>query len=123
MKKILVMLFAVALVSGVSAQGHFYRGGGYYRSGVSVGVGLGYYAPLYPYYGYPYYAYPPYGYEARPSKLSLKIEDIKSDYNDKIYSVKQDPSLSGKERRQKVRELKHERDQAIDDLKRNYYKQ
>jgi hypothetical protein len=125
MKRLLIMALSVMLVAGASAQRHggggFIGGGGYRGGGsrviVTGGLGLG----LYPYYGGfydPFYAYPPgyYGYSGRPSRLSMKIEDIK------IYSVRQDNTLTGKERRQKVRELKHDRDQAIEDLKSNYYK-
>jgi hypothetical protein len=127
MKKLLIVLLAVALASGASAQrGHGYsHGGGYTRSHVIVGVGA--YAPFYPYYGlgfgYPFYPYgPTYGYGHRPSKLDLQIEDIKNDYADKIWSVKEDKSLPRKQRREKVHELKRERDQEIIDTKRNYYK-
>ncbi len=132
MKKLLIVLLSLGLVTGVSAQrGHIgggFHGGGYHyiRPHVTVVYG-GAFSPFYPYYGFGYYPfgypYPPaYGY-SRPSKLTLQIEDIKNDYHDKIWSVKQDKSLTHKQRREKVRELKHERDQAIDDAKRNYYKQ
>jgi hypothetical protein len=80
-----------------------------------------YYSPLY--YGtYPYYGYPPYWYH-RPTKLDLQIEDIKNDYEEKIWSARHDKTLSGKERRKEVRELKHERDHEIIEAERNYYKQ
>lgn len=128
MKKLLIVLFlAVGLISGASAQrGHVYSHGGVYvRPRVIVGVGA--YAPFYPYgygfgFGYPFYPYSAYGYGYRPSKLDLQIEDIKNDYADKIWSVKEDQSLTRKERRQKVHELKKERDQEIIDTKKNYYK-
>ena len=125
MKRLLVILLSLAFVTGASAQGH---GGttGYHYVRPHVTVVYGAYAPFYPYYGfgyspfgYPYYA--PYGY-SRPSKLTLQIEDIKNDYRDKIWSAKHDKSLSKEQRKEKVRELKHERDQVIEDKKRNYYK-
>ena len=102
----------------VSAQRHFHSrvvvvGGGYgpyYPYG--YGIGLGYPYPYYPYYGYP----------SRPTKLDLKIEDIKNDYQEKIWAARHDNSLSHKERRQEVRQLKHDRDQEIIDARRNYYK-
>jgi hypothetical protein len=123
MKKLLIVMISLALAGSVSAQ-HFSHGGGtFYRPHVIVTGGF------YPYYGFgfgsPFYPYYPYGYYNgynRPSKMTMKIEDIKSDYKDKIWSAKHDTSLTHKERRQKVRELKHQRDNAIDDLKRNYYK-
>ncbi|MFT3934656.1 MAG: hypothetical protein QM726_13615 [Chitinophagaceae bacterium] len=127
MKRLLVIVVAVFLTMGASAQrfGHGFGGGRVYAAPrVSVGIG---YSPFFysPYGYYPYgYGYPggAYARSYRPSKLQMKIEDIKADYKDKIYSAKHDTSLTGKERRQTVRQLKHERDQAIDDLKRNYYK-
>jgi hypothetical protein len=134
MKKLLIMVMAIGLVSGVSAQRHGggggFHGGGYiarpvivpsygYGYGYGLGLGLGYGI------GYPFYGFPPYGYNygnARPSKLTQKIEDIKSDYQDRIYSARNDANLNGKARRQEVRQLKHERDDAINNLKSNYYK-
>lgn len=124
MKKILAITLLVQLALGASAQ-HFRGGFQYARPRVSVGIGLGYYSPFYPNFGYsPFGYYPSYrnGYPARPSKLTMKIQDIKNDYEDRIYSVKLDTSLSHHERRVKVRELKRQRDQEIDNLKRNYYK-
>ncbi|MFL5787470.1 MAG: hypothetical protein ACJ748_05415 [Flavisolibacter sp.] len=124
MKKLLIILFALGLTVGASAQryghrGHYYRGGGVFvRPRVYVGIGA--FAPYYGY-GYPYYSYPPM-YSARPSRLEMQIEDIKADYKDRIWSVKHDRSLSHAERRSKVRELKHEREQAIYDARHNYYK-
>lgn len=133
----MIMLLSLALVTGASAQirggGHASIGGGYrgggYRGGhttVVVGGGLGYgYSPFYSpfgfYYGYPFYAYG--GEGARPSKLDMEIADIKNDYADKIESVRMDDSISGRERRHKVREFKRERDQAVLDARRNYYKE
>jgi hypothetical protein len=127
MKKLFIIALSLGLATGVSAQRYFHGGGGYHYAGPRVSIGIGGYAPFYPYYGFsPFYAYPrPYGYGAggyRPSKLALKIEDIKNDYADKIWSAKHDTSLSRKERRKMVHQLKHERDQAITDAKRNYYK-
>jgi hypothetical protein len=129
MKKVLIMILSFGLVAGVSAQRHGIVGGGFRGGGYSysprVVIGGGFYSPFYPYYGYynPYYlGYPGYANNGRPSKLTMKVEDIKSDYADRIYSVRQDKSLTGKDRRQQVRELKKERDQAIDDLESNYHK-
>ena len=131
MKKLFLILLSMGLIYGASAQKIIARGTYYARPRVSVAVGA--YAPFYPYYGFGYspfaygygfgYGYPSYGYHQpyRPSKLDLKIEDIKKDYQDKIWSVKKDESLSGKEKRKEVRNLKQERDQAVLDARKNYY--
>src|ERR1700710_2567710 len=120
MKKISIVMLSFMMALSVSAQrGHFH-------STVIVGGG---YSPYYnPYYSYGYYGlgypYPRYyGRGYRPTKLDLKIEDIENDYKQRIWGAKHDESLTHKERRQEVRQLKHDRDQAITDAKRNYYKQ
>ena len=121
MKKLLVIsVLSFAVVFSASAQ-HFARGGFYGGPRVFVGGGWGIYAPLY--YN-PYWAYPPYGYGYyRPtSRLDMQVSNIKYDYSEKIASVRMDKNLTHKQRRQKIRELKHERNNAIDDAKRNYYK-
>jgi hypothetical protein len=122
MKKIFVVLLGLGLTFGAFAQhgniGHAY----YYRPHVVLGLGA--YAPFYPYYGFgysPFYPYPGYAVH-RQSKLDQKITDIRNDYADKITSAKSDTTVPRKERRANVHRLKTERDQAIDDLKRNYYK-
>jgi hypothetical protein len=68
------------------------------------------------------YAYPYYGWHGRESRLARNVQDIRNDYADRIYSVKQDTRISHKERRQKVRELKKEREKAVQDEIMNYYK-
>jgi hypothetical protein len=121
MKKLLIIAVSLGLAIGASAQ-RFHGVGGFY-GGPRVVVGVGY-APFYsPFYNpyYPFGVYP-YGYAHRPSKLDLKIQDIKNDYNDRIWSVKHDKSLTGKERRHQVHLLKQERDRDIQDAKLNYYK-
>jgi len=125
MKKLLIMLFALGVVAGASAQ-RVHISGGYHYNRPRVAVVYGAFAPLYPYYGFGYspFGYPyynPYGYN-RPSKLTLQIEDIKNDYRDKIWSVKHNKSLSKHQRKDIIRELKTQRDQLINDKKRNYYK-
>lgn len=134
MKKLMVIVVALGLALGASAQrfghgGGFSRGGGHvYIAPPRVSVGIGYspfYSPFYAPFGYAPYGYGygnVYGRSYRPSKLEMKIEDIKNDYKDKIYSAKHDDSLTRKERRATVHQLRVERDQAINDLKRNYYK-
>jgi len=120
MKKMIVIMAALVFTLSVSAQK---RGGVYFRPRTHVVISGGYspyfYSPYYnPWYG-PRYGYPMYH---RPSKLDLQIADIKNDYSDRIWSVKHDKSMSGKERRQEVRRLRHERDKAITDAKINYHR-
>ena len=108
----------------ISASAQHVRGGGHYyrpRTRVIVGVGAGYY-PWYPY-GYGYWGYP-YGYPlyARPSRLEMKIADIRADYRDKIWSARHDKSLSRSERKKEIHQLKSERDATIRDAERNYHR-
>ncbi|MFT4154162.1 hypothetical protein [Parafilimonas sp.] len=84
-----------------------------------------YYSPFWnPYFyggfGYNWYGRP--GYYNHSTKMQKQIQDIENDYKDRIESVRSDDSLSGKERRQKIRALKHDRDKEIADFKKNYYK-
>lgn len=131
MKKILIILFSLGVGFGASAQYHGrIAGGGAHYVRPQVIIGGGGYLPLSPYLGYGFGYNPLFGspysqgyrYNNRPSKLDLQVEDIKNDYKDRIWSAKHDDSLSRKERRNKVHELKHERDNAVTDAKRNYYK-
>jgi len=119
-------MVSLGLVIGASAQrfgGH--GGGGYYGGGprVVVGVGVGAYAPFYsPFYN-PYYPWGIYGgYGYRSSQLDMQIRDIKNEYNDRIWSVKNDKSLTRKEKRHQVHLLKQERDRDIENAKLNYFK-
>jgi len=138
MKKLMVIVMCLGLTYGALAQsGHkvgFYHGPVYaYRP--AVGVGVGYYATFYnPYgfygfYGFPYWGFPYGGYYpnafayGHPSKLERKEQEIRSDYADRIYSVRQDNSLTNKQKRQTVRSLKKQRDQDIHDLVANYHTQ
>ena len=137
-KKLLVVLFSLGLAFGASAQrghgggvrpgGGFYHGGGYYpRTYVGVGFGLGY--PWYPFgygfgYGYgPYGPYPPYyyGYGVMPSRLALQIEDIKNDYSAQIKDTRHDKTIPRKERRERIDQLKHDRDAAVIQARKDYY--
>jgi hypothetical protein len=126
MKKFFVIVLSIIIVSTASAQvkggGHYYRGGERYfhpHARVIVGVGAGYYSPYY----YPFYSFPPYCYGYwRPSRLELKIQDIQADYKDRIYSVRHDKSMSKSERKALIHQLKSDRELAIHDAQRNYYK-
>ena len=119
-------MVSIALGLGVSAQ----RKGGYYHVyrptriivSPSIGFGWGY---GYPYFGYPHYGYPygysnPYGYRGTPYKLSLEIQSIKLDYKNQIRDTRHNKSLSHSQRRQKIRTLKNERDQAILTAQQNF---
>ena len=127
MKKLLVVLLSMIVVITASAQR---KGGGghshhqyyhhYHRPGTRIIVGVGGYYPYYPLSPYDsYWGYPPY--YSRPSKLDLQIQDIRSDYKDRIWSVRHDKNLSRTERKKEIHELKSERDQAIRDAERNYH--
>jgi hypothetical protein len=123
MKKISIVLFSVILALSASAQKRVIV-----RPIVPVGPRIVYYSHPYwnPYFyggfGYSWYNRPVYYYHHQ-TKLDKQIQNIEDDYSDRISSVRADDSLSGHQRRVKVRELKRERDQAIDDLRKNYYKQ
>lgn len=124
-KRLLVVLLALGLTVGASAQRHIIvGGGGYYYRPAYVGVGFGYGYPYYPYYGLGFgYPYPPYyyGYGATPPRLEYQIQDIKNDYSAQIKDVKADKALTGKERRQKIRQLKDQRDAAITQARHDFY--
>ncbi|MFI5156224.1 MAG: hypothetical protein ACHQEM_08560 [Chitinophagales bacterium] len=127
MKKLFLILFLAGISLGSFAQHGSTTRVYYYHPRVFVGLGA--YSPFYPYYGIgygigyvPYFGYPPYGYPNRASKMELQVEDIHNDYRDKIKSAKSDKSISKQERKEIVKKLKTERNQAIDDLKKNYYK-
>ena len=127
MKKLIVVMICSGLGFAASAQKvrtvAVYHN--VYAFQPAFGFGVGYYAPFYSpfgYYGLPYGAYYPYGSTySRPSKLQREEEDIRSDYADRIYSVRQDESLTNKQKRQEVRALKKQRDQEIHDLVVSYH--
>jgi len=124
MKKLFIGVFLLTMALGAGAQ-HVIHGGGGVVYGRPRVVGLGAYVPFYsyPYFGfYPYYyPYGP-GYGYRPSRLTLQIEDIRRDYQDKIRSARHDKTLSRDEKKATVQALKEERDKKIEDLRNNYYK-
>ena len=129
MKKLLVILMSLGLAYGASAQSHGIRGGGYvYHPRVVVGVGVGYgfgYGPYYPWgwYGPWGYPYPPYyyGQGAMPTRLALQVEDIKNDYKAQIKATRHDKTIARSERHARIRTLKHDRDQAIIQARKDYY--
>jgi hypothetical protein len=153
MKKLIIVWLSLLAATGVSAQrgyhgfyrGGYYHGGGVYvRPRVSIGIGLGAYAPFYPYYGfgygiapffgYPYFGYPSYGYpyyggsgysrsySYGPSRqLELQIQEIRNDYDHRIWQVKHDKSIRRKERKKQVHQLEHDRESAIIQAKKDFY--
>lgn len=126
MKRLSIILLAITLTAaGASAQkvivggrigySHPYYARPYYGFGLGLGYG-------YPYYGYPYYNRP-YYYYRHPSGLDRQIMNIENDYADRIQSARMDNSLTGRERRQEIRNLREQRREAIDNARRNYYRQ
>ncbi|MEJ7830638.1 MAG: hypothetical protein WKF91_20680 [Segetibacter sp.] len=53
--------------------------------------------------------------------MQLKIDEITNNYSYEISTARADKSVSGTERRQKTRELKHQRKSAIIGARRGYY--
>jgi hypothetical protein len=130
-KRLFIVVFSLGLAFGASAQrfgghggvafGHGgYYGGGYYpRTYVGVGFGFGYpYGP----WGYPY-GYPPYyyGYGTMPTQLELQIKDIKNDFDQQIKDVRHDKALTHSEKRQKIDQLKVDRDNAEVQARHDYF--
>lgn len=148
MKKLIIVWLSLLVATGVSAQRGWYHGGGFYHRGyyaprVSVGIGIGAYAPFYPYYGYgfspfygfgfPYYGYPYYGYgygygpgysrSYRPNKLEVQIREIRQDYAQRIHDARHDKSMKRRDRKKVVHELETARDKAILQAEKDYYNQ
>ncbi len=124
MKRLVLILVVTAVSLGATAQHAIVRHGGYPKSHVVV-VRPAYYPPyFYGYYDPFYYPFYP-GYLNRypgETRLELKIDDIRNDYRDKIWSARHDKSLSRPKRKEIIHHLKHDRDQAINQAKRDYYK-
>lgn len=124
MKKLVMIVMALGLATGLFAQ-KIVRGGGHVVR-VRPVIAVGAYAPFgfgmgyNPFWGYPYYNN--YYTHTRPTKLDLQVADIKNDYQQKISAARSDKSISKSERKQIVRDLKHAREQEIIQAKRDYYK-
>jgi hypothetical protein len=56
-----------------------------------------------------------------PSQLELQVQDIRKDYDQQIKDVKHDKTLTRQERRQKVDQLKKEREDAIVQARHDYF--
>jgi len=124
MKKLLILACSIGLAFGAFAQKRAYRGGHHsVRPRVMIGIGGGFgYSPYYSPYSRFNSPYGPYdNYNRRPSRLDLQIEDIKLDYSDKIKSVRMDDGIKRREKRQRIRDLKYDRDEAVINAKKNYY--
>ena len=148
MKKIIGLLLATGLTLGSFAQSKvirgniesrpsYHNGGGKTTTVVVVPRSGGYYRPYGYGYGYGYgyrgymspYGYMPYGYgflpqaEYRPSGLDLEIDQIRSDFSHEISSVRHDKTISKSDRKQKIRDLKHERESEINSATQKYFKE
>jgi hypothetical protein len=141
MKKLIGLILAAGLTTGAFAQSKVIRGNINPRPGsnktTTVVVVPRAYNPYYnPYYGYRSYGMNPYGYYPRygygfgfapqaeyrqPTKLDLEIEQIRSDYGHDISEARHDKSIGKSERKKRIREIKHERDNAIIAAKQAYY--
>ena len=126
MKKISIVLFSVIMVLSASAQKIVVAPRVHTVPHVVYYPRPYFYNPYFynPYYfGFNYWYGQPAYYYHRPTKLERQIQDIENEYSDRIKSVRADDSLTHHERREKIHDLRHERDQAIDDAKKSYYKQ
>jgi hypothetical protein len=135
MKKLLVILFSAGLALGASAQRTHFAGGGHVgvvyqpRIVVGTGFGLGFGYGFGPYWGYPGfygpwgYPYPPYyyGQGSMPTRLAVQVNDIKSDYQAQIKSTRHDKTIPRKERRERIKQLKIDRDQAVIQARKDYF--
>lgn len=150
MKNLIIILLSSGLAFGVSAQpklgvisqnigAGIKSNGGNIHSGTKSVIVM---APAYrynPYAGIRYRNYyaPRFGFgypaiydpfylpqqqiERQPTELDLAIEEIKEEYDYRIDTVKEDKALSKDVRKQKVRDLKHQRADAIIEAKKLYY--
>lgn len=124
MKRLLMILMISAVSLGATAQHGYVKGSRIRRPHVVVSVVRPAFYPPY-YYGYynPFYNpyLPVYRYPGE-TKLEVKIDNIRNDYREKIWSARHDKSLSSAQKRETIHKLKHDRDQAINQMKLGYYK-
>ncbi len=147
-KKLIILFFAAGLTVVATAQpkiGSAFKGG--FRVGVGAPIVHGpvvrprvtVIAPVNPWFGFGYGVgyYSPYRYspfynpydpfyrnrprQVQPTELDLKIEEIENDYDYQIDVVKHDKTIPKDDRKARERELKHQKEQAIIDAKKNYY--
>jgi len=78
-----------------------------------------------PYYGYGYGYSPYWGWSntvpVQETQADLAVQEVRNDFGYQIANVRHDKSLSKAERKARIRQLRHERDQAIIEAKRKYY--
>ena len=123
MKKLLIILIVTILSLGATAQKRYTGRDGYARSHVVVvGRPYYYYPHSYWYYDPFYYPYYPYGYYPQESRLDIKIDGIRSEYQNKIWSARHDKSISKVKRKELIHQLKYQRDEAINKAKEDHYK-
>ena len=123
-----MITLTIGLALGATAQKVVGHGTVRYRPAPRVivrpSIGFGYgFAPYYGWYNpwYSPFGYDPYYYRNKPSRLDLEIQDIRTDYADRIQSVRLNKDVPRKERRKMINELKTDRDKAIIQAKRDYY--
>ncbi|HET9746424.1 MAG TPA: hypothetical protein VFP97_11975 [Chitinophagaceae bacterium] len=135
MKIIVMVCLAVVITTAASAQKYNRSRYPQPRIRTSIGVGIGspyyspyrspYYSPFYHSYPYrstqprPYYSTPVY---SRPGRLEMEISELRTDYNDRIWSVRHDKSLSKSERKAEIRRLRSERDRAVRNAEYSYHR-
>ncbi|MBS1621753.1 MAG: hypothetical protein JST10_00325 [Bacteroidetes bacterium] len=124
MKRLLIILVSMAVSIGASSQHGKTSYIKYPRPRSHVVIVRPVYYPPY-YYGY----YTPLYYPFRPvyrypgeTRLEIKIDSIRNDYRDKIWSARHDKSLSRSQRKETIHQLKHDRDLAINQAEAGYYK-
>jgi hypothetical protein len=59
---------------------------------------------------------------SRPTQLQIKKDDIRADYQDKIYSARHDSSLGSGQKKEANHDLKKQRKQDIKDLVASYHR-
>ena len=141
MKQILMVLLAFSLAVSVDAQTKIRGGSVPSKTRVIIaapmyqpfGYGFGYgprFSPFYnrfydPFYD-PFYrgSFDAFNrtrvIEREPTELQLKTEEIENEYSFRISKVRDDKSISGKERRQKIRELRYEQEAALINARRSF---
>ena len=100
----------------------------YPSMGMGFGFGFGnrwgspFYDPFQPF-NDPFYRNRMGARQVMPSELQLQMDEINNEYKYRIATTREDKSISGKERRQKIRELKYEQESAILDVRRDFQKE
>lgn len=133
MKQLIGIFIIISMVTGASAQKNVIAQPVRPSASPKVIV-VRPYNPWYsPYYGFNRWGYDPFGYysyfgwrsaantNTPPSALDLNIEQIRNDFGHEISTVRHDDNLTKGEKKQKIRDLKHERKNAIISAKQEYY--